>query len=64
MARVDYYVVKVRDPGDPVLGLSQHEQRFEFRGEDAADLAWDCASGAIRAGFDATTKRVAAREPR
>lgn len=61
MGGVEYIVVTVKDPGDLVLGVSPHESRFEFRpadGEDFEQLAWECASSAVRAGFGATAERV------
>lgn len=55
-----YWVITVKDPGDPAAGAFGYERRFEF-----GDLeeAFRCANDAHEAGFKvATAKVIATRE--
>jgi hypothetical protein len=50
-----YWVITVKDPGDPVAGISRYESRFEF---DDLQEAFECALSAHRAGFRILTAKV------
>lgn len=56
-----YWVITIKEPGDPAAGTFGYERRFEF-----GDLeeAFRCASDAREAGFEVATAKVFANRER
>lgn len=58
MTADDYWLVEVKDVGDPTLGILPYTRRYRFEGEDAAERAWDCYSKATIHKFKASAEHV------
>jgi hypothetical protein len=50
-----YWVITVKDPGDPETGVLPYERRFAF---DDVEEAYRCAQGAKVVGFDISVAKV------